>query len=143
MTMLMINLINICDLVRCLLESQYLQLNTRELLILLIIWNFESSLIVTGHHCLKEPDTLDIGIMLQNRKGGISPLSSNKLQFSSVSSLAQSCPTLCNPKNRSTPGLPVHHQLPEFSQTHVHQVGDAIQASQPLSPPSHPTPNPS
>ena len=43
------------------------------------------------------------------------------------SSVAQSCPTLCNPMNRSTPGLPVHHQLPEFTQTHVHRVGDAIQ----------------
>ena len=51
-------------------------------------------------------------------------------QFSSV---AQSCPTLCNPMNRSTPGLPVHHQLPEFTQTHVHWVGDAIQPSHPLS----------
>ena len=47
-------------------------------------------------------------------------------QFSSV---AQSCPTLCNPMNRSTPGLPVHHQLPEFTQTHVHWVGDALQPS--------------
>ena len=48
-------------------------------------------------------------------------------QFSSVqfSSVAQSCPTLCDPMNRSTPGLPVHHQLPEFTQTHVHRVGDA------------------
>ena len=52
-------------------------------------------------------------------------------QFSSV---AQSYPTLCNPMNCSTPGLPVHHQLPEFTQTHVHQVGDAIQPSHPLSP---------
>ena len=43
------------------------------------------------------------------------------------SSVAQSCPTLCDPMNRSTPGLPVHHQLPEFTQTHVHRVGDAIQ----------------
>ena len=49
--------------------------------------------------------------------------------FSSV----QSCPTLCDPMNHSTPGLPVHHQLPEFTQTHVHQVSDAIQASHPLS----------
>ena len=51
--------------------------------------------------------------------------------FSSVqfSSVAQSCPTLCDPMNRSTPGLPVHHQLPEFTQTHVHRVGDAIQPS--------------
>ena len=49
------------------------------------------------------------------------------VQFSSV---AQSCPTLCNPMNRSMPGLPVHHQLQEFTQTHVHRVGDAIQPSQ-------------
>ena len=62
------------------------------------------------------------------------------VQFSSV---AQSCPTLWNPMNRSTPGLPVHHQLPEFTQTHIHQVGDAIQPSHPLSSPSPPAPNPS
>ena len=52
--------------------------------------------------------------------------------FSLVSSVAQSCPTLCNPMDCSTPGLPVHHQLPELAQTHVHWVGDAIQPSQPL-----------
>ena len=62
------------------------------------------------------------------------------VQFSSV---AQSCPTLCNTTNRSMPGLPVHHQLPEFTQTHVHWVGDAIQPSHPLSSPSPPAPNPS
>ena len=62
------------------------------------------------------------------------------VQFSSV---AQSCPTLCDPINRSTPGLPVHHQLLEFTQTHVHQVSDAIQSSHPLSSPSPPAPNPS
>ena len=61
-------------------------------------------------------------------------------QFSSV---AQLCPTLCDPRNRSTPGLPVHHQLPEFTQTHVHRVGDAIQPSHPLSSPSPPAPDPS
>ena len=61
-------------------------------------------------------------------------------QFSSV---AQSCPTLCDPMNRSTPGLSVHHQLPEFTQTHVHRVSDAIQPSHPLSSPSPPAPNPS
>ena len=55
---------------------------------------------------------------------------------SSSSSVAQSCPILCNPMNRSTPGLPVHHQLLEFTQIHVHQVGDAIQPSHPLSSPS-------
>ena len=56
-------------------------------------------------------------------------------QFSSV---AQSCPTLCNPMDCSMPGLPVHHQLPELAQTHVHRVGDAIQPSYPLSSPSPP-----
>ena len=60
-----------------------------------------------------------------------------------VSSVAQSCPTLCNPMNRSTPGLPVRHQLPEFTQTRVHRVSDAIQPSHPLSSPSPPAPNPS
>ena len=59
------------------------------------------------------------------------------------SSVAQSCPTLCDPMNRSTPGLPVHHQLPEFTQTHVHRVSDAIQPSHALSSPSPPAPNPS
>ena len=62
------------------------------------------------------------------------------VQFSSV---AQSCPTLCDPMNRSTPGLPVHHQLPEFTQIHVHRVRVAIQPSHPLSSPSPPAPNPS
>ena len=62
------------------------------------------------------------------------------VQFSSV---AQSCPTLCDPMNRSAPGLPVYHQLPESTQTHVHRVGDAIQPSHPLSSPSPPAPNPS
>ena len=68
-----------------------------------------------------------------------------KLQFSSVqfSSLVQSCPTLCDPMNRSMPGLPVHHQLPEFTQTHVHRVSDAIQPSHLRSSPSPPAPSPS
>ena len=61
------------------------------------------------------------------------------VQFSSV---AQSCPTLCDPINRSMPGLPVRHQLP-FTQTHIHRVSDAIQPSYLLSSPSLPTPNPS
>ena len=64
-------------------------------------------------------------------------------QVSSVqlSSVAQLCPTLCNPMDCSTPGLPVHHQLPELAQTHVHQVGDAIQPSHPLSSPAPPAIN--
>ena len=64
----------------------------------------------------------------------------SSVQFSSV---AQSCPTLCDPMNRSMPGLPVHHQLPEFTQTHVHRVSDAIQPSHPLSSPSPLAHNPS
>ena len=64
----------------------------------------------------------------------------DSVQFSSVS---QSCLTLCDPMNRSTPGLPVHHQLPELTQTHVHRVSEAIQPSHPLSSPSPPGPNPS
>ena len=64
----------------------------------------------------------------------------NIYQFSSV---AQSCPTLCDPTNCSTPGFPVHHQLPKLTQTHVHRVGDAIQPSHPLLSPSLPAPNPS
>ena len=62
-------------------------------------------------------------------------------QFSSVQSLSHVW--LCDPMNRSTPGLPVHHQMPEFTQTHVHWVGDAIQPSHPLSSPSPPAPSPS
>ena len=62
------------------------------------------------------------------------------VQFSSV---AQACPTLCDPMNHSTPGPPVHHQLPESTQTHVHWVGDAIQSAHSLLSPSLPAPNPS
>ena len=61
-------------------------------------------------------------------------------QFSSVT---QPCLMLCDPMNHSIPGRPVHHQLPEFTQTHVHRVGDTIQLSHPLSSPSPPAPNPS
>ena len=65
---------------------------------------------------------------------------STSVQFSSVT---QSCPTLCDPVNHSTPGLPVYHQLPEYTQTHIHPVGDVIQPSHPLLSPSPPAPNPS
>ena len=64
----------------------------------------------------------------------------SSVQFSSVT---QSSPTLCVPMNSSMPGLPVHHQLPEFTATHVHRVSDAIQPSHPLLSPSPPDPNPS
>ena len=65
------------------------------------------------------------------------------LRSDPIRSVAQSCPTLFDPMNRSTPGLPVHHQLPEFTQTHVHRVSDAIQPSHLLSSPSPLAPNPS
>ena len=74
---------------------------------------------------------------IQNRKRCSTSL---MIQFRS---LAQSCPILCDPMNCSTPGLPVHHQLPEFTQTHVHRVGDAIQPSHPLLFAFPPAPNPS
>ena len=75
----------------------------------------------------------------------LGPVRSLSLQpqtaFSSFQSLSRV--RLCDPMNRSAPGLPVRHQLPEFTQTHVHRVGDAIQPSHPLSSPSPPAPNPS
>ena len=67
-------------------------------------------------------------IILGDKKVRINRLAS--VQFSSVT---QSCPTLCDPVNRSTLGLPVYHQHPEFTQTHVHRVSDAIQPSRPSS----------
>ena len=82
-----------------------------------------------------------IGLKLNIQKTKImasGPISS--VQFSSVT---QSCLTLCDPMNRSTPGLPVHHHLPEFTQTHVHRVSDATKPAHPLSSPSPPAPNPS
>ena len=75
------------------------------------------------------------GLKLNTQKVRSWPL----VPFSSVQSL--SCPTLCDPKNRSTPGLPVHHQLLEFTQTSVHRVHDAIQPTHPRSSPSPPAPN--
>ena len=66
-----------------------------------------------------------------------------KLSSDQIKSVTQLCPTLCDPMNHSTPGLPVHHQRLEFTQTHVHRVSDAIQPSHPLSSPSPPGPNPS
>ena len=71
-------------------------------------------------------------------KMGLPRANPRAVQFSSV---AQSCPTLCDPMNRSTPGLPVHHQLLEFTQTHVHWISDAIQPSHPLLSPSPPALN--
>ena len=89
-------------------------------------------LYVLGHLC-------DSQFLAQFFKCKMGPIQVS-LQFSSV---AQLCPTVCDTMNRSTPGLPVHHQLLEFTQTHVHQVGDAIHPSHPLLFPSPSAPNPS
>ena len=83
-----------------------------------------------------QPHGLQHNFFWHIRQKFVQPL---PIQFSSV---AQSCPTLCDPMNRSMPGLPVHHQLLEFTQIHIHRVGDAIQPSHPLSSPSPPAPNP-
>ena len=73
--------------------------------------------------------------------GSKSRKESDMTERTSVSSVTQLCPTLCEPMNRSTPGLPVHHQFPEFTQTHIHRVSDAIQPSHPLSSPFAPASN--
>ena len=69
-------------------------------------------------YCFKESE-------LYSKSNGENEVISKRISSVQFSSVAQSCPTLCDPMNRSTPGLPVHHQLPEFTQTHVHRVGDA------------------
>ena len=87
----------------------------------------------------EESEKADLKLRMQRMKIMASgPISS--VQFSSV---AQSCLTLCDPMNRSTPGFPVHYQLPKSTQTHVYRVSDAIQPSHALSSPSSPAPNPS
>ena len=87
----------------------------------------------------EESENFGLKLSIQNTK----IMASGPISSVQLSSVAQSCPALCDPMNHSTPGFPVHHQFPEFTQTHVHQVGDAIQPSHPLSSPSPPAPNPS
>ena len=96
---------------------------------LLCSWDFPGKNTGVGCH-----------VLLQGIPPTGSRTSVSCFQFSSVTQL---CPTLFDPMNRSTPGLPVHHQLPEFTRTHIHWVSDAIQPSHPLSSPSPPAPNPS
>ena len=86
----------------------------------------------------EELKSLLMKVKVENAKAGIW---SHQIRSDQIRSVAQLCLTLCDPVNPSTPGLPVHHQLPEFSQTHVHQVSDASQPSHPLSSPSPPALN--
>ena len=102
-----------------------------------VIW---PSLLCTN---LYLPGKLYIGIVYKAHSSVFSVTGLIILQLVEFSSVPQSCPTLCNPMNHSTPGLAVHHQLLEFTQIHVYRVHDAIQPSHPLSSPSPPAPNPS
>ena len=95
------------------------------------------------HHQLPESTQTHVSCGSYIAGGFFSLGSPNQLYSNQIRSVAQSCLTLCDPMNDSTPGLTVHHQLPEFTQTHVHRVSDAIQPSHPLSSPSPLAPNPS
>ena len=95
-----------------------------------------SNQLILCHPLLLLPSTFPSIRVFSNE----SVLRISSAQFSSV---AQSCPTLCDPMNRSTPGLPVHRHFLEFTQTHIHRVRDAIQPSHPRSSPAPPAPNPS
>ena len=97
----------------------------------------------TFHHISQRIISLLNIVFLKIEKIKIQQLDRKVNQWYKFSSVAQSCPTLCDPTSCSMPGLPVHHQLPEFTQTHDHRVSDAIQSSHPLSPPSPAAPNPS
>ena len=106
---------------------------------LLCPWDFLGKSTGVGCHCLflREVFIEPFNFSFFSITDGAS------VQFSSVQSLTQSCPTVCNPMNHSTPGLLVHHHPPEFAQTLVYRVGDAIQPSHPLLSPFPLAPNPS
>ena len=138
-------ILSCCAVLCCSVMSNSLRPHGPQTARLLCPWDFPGKNTGVGSHSLLQgifptqgssPGLLHYRQILYHLSHQRSPLA----QFSSV---AQSCPTLCDPMNRSTPGLPVHHQLPEFTQTHVHRVSDAIQPSHPLSSPSPPAPNPS
>ena len=114
------------------------------ILILLLFLSCYLSRIFPDEHSLNKTWAFKI-LYFQGTRHWPSPWLPSAQEKSSVqfSSVDQSCPTLCDPMNRSTPGLPVHHQLPEITQTHIHRVSDAIQPSHPLLSPSPPAPSPS
>ena len=103
----------------------------------------------TGHSKHPLPTTQEKTLHMDNTRWSTSKshwlysLQPKMEKLYQIRSVSQPCPTLCDPMNRSTPGLPVHHQLPEFTQTHIHRVSDAIHPSHPLSSPFPPAPNPS
>ena len=109
-----------------------------------ILTDSRQRLMTTGNlalkHLSKTMSYLDLIHQFMASRWHLSRHMFSSVQFSSVT---QSCLTLCDPMNHSTSGLPVHHQLPKFTQTHVHRVSDAIQPSHPLSFPSPPAPSPS
>ena len=108
-----------------------------------LVLSFHHSLSVTSLNLnfFPTPNHLPHKGILSTKRGSINEEAQYEIFNNKFSSVAQSCLTLCDPMNRSMPGLPVHHQLPEFTQTHVHWVGDAIQPSHPLSSPSPPALN--
>ena len=101
--------------------------------------NFTTWIVLHEFYCLFSwSQSKKMEIVLYVQIAGLQALKKVKVKVAQFISVAQLCLTLCNPMNHSTPGLPVHHQLSESPQTHVHQVGDAIQPSHPLSSPYPP-----
>ena len=122
------------------LDSVIIWVTTWQQLWKLMMMTLGLSTLNVWHLCYRITGAVVLLYMKRKLFAALFEIVQSSVQFSSV---AQSCLTLCNPMNHSTPGLPVHHQLPEFTQTYVHWVGDAIQPSPPLSSPSPPVPNPS
>ena len=123
-----------CSCVSCSVVSDSLQPHGLKPIRLLCPWNSLGKNTGVGYHPLLQGIFLTQGSNLRL----LHLLHCRWILLVLFSSVAQSCPTLCDPMNHSTPGLPVHHQLPEFTQTHVHRVSDAMQPSHPLSSPSPP-----
>ena len=112
--------------------------------VLLRMWRKENSCLLLEEYKLVERAIMENSMEIsQKMKNRATTRSNIPFWIYPASSVAQMCLALCNPMDCSTPGFPVHHQLPELAPTHVPQVSDAIQPSHPLSSPSAPAPNPS